>query len=179
MATANEPTLEDRIQALPQEMKDMILDFTVAVKPDQTVVIDREHKAPWQLQVNSATRKQYAPTYFRTSKFQSDPLHFYIGTFAKWLQAQSSSHRAIITTIRYESGTSPEDWAQVAALYGWVHIYEVAITVVARNLQAEWGWDPIALLEFGLQARKSDGEIKRAWAKQKGVGEAVRELGLK
>ena len=177
MATTNDPTLDDRIQSLPQELQDIILDFTVAVKPDQTIVIKSKLKAPWQLQINSATRKQNAPIYFGTSKFQTDLklpiMHF--GTLTQWLSAQDSAHRRMITTIRYAIEHDHVAFLIFAPINGWARCYEVSFNMADSRLRALLDRDPLDVLEVNVRVKQADGEVKVVWAKRGDVRKVLAE----
>ncbi|KAK4613918.1 hypothetical protein CLAFUW4_09470 [Fulvia fulva] len=81
MATATTPqrlSLEQRIQALPQELQDVILDFTVAVKSPNVITLTETHgkkyKPPLCLQVNRKIRRESEqPYYLRAAVTSTNP----------------------------------------------------------------------------------------------------------
>ncbi|KXT12019.1 hypothetical protein AC579_4660 [Pseudocercospora musae] len=62
-------TLDERIQALAQELQDIIFDCTVAFEPG-VVLVDKECKASWQLQINRATRAKLTKANYNQSTFR-------------------------------------------------------------------------------------------------------------
>ncbi|PIA89234.1 hypothetical protein CB0940_06876 [Cercospora beticola] len=97
--------LEDHIQALPQELQDKILDFTLiaAVEGVQAVIDDTP---PWQISVNSRTRKFVAPKFYETASFvvpervviarEAPNLHL----LTQWLRKVPTLYRSEIQEIR-------------------------------------------------------------------------------
>lgn len=72
------PTLDNRVQALPQELQDSILDLTIGIHDSFcTMAIDGKYKSPLGLQISRATRAKFANHYygggyiFHTGVFQT------------------------------------------------------------------------------------------------------------
>ncbi|KAI5361182.1 hypothetical protein Slin15195_G122950 [Septoria linicola] len=64
------PTLDERIQALPQEMQDEIFSRRLALVGSADVIINDTYKPPAQLQVNQESRKEATDIYyFRPATF--------------------------------------------------------------------------------------------------------------
>ncbi|KXS99297.1 hypothetical protein AC578_6726 [Pseudocercospora eumusae] len=108
MAPLQEKTLADRIQALAQELQDMIFDRTIAIEPT-TVHITRAYKAPWQLHINRVTRNLVAENYYKGCIFvwRSGPE---VDTCRRWLKSLPVAHHAMIRKIRcqYTTRMKPE-----------------------------------------------------------------------
>lgn len=116
--------LENHIQALPQELQDMILDFTLiaAIEGVQAVVDD---PPPWQISVNSRTRKIVAPKFYGTASFvvpervviarESPHLHL----LTEWLKKVPAHYHPTIREIRIRSlePARPESIEEEVQLY--------------------------------------------------------------
>lgn len=101
------PYLSQRIQALPLELQVNIFDFTIAFDPvNRKVDMSQDYRAPWQLQINRATRKKQAPVYFGTRIFHFDS-HF---TVVRILKSMTAQHRGMIATLRQDM-----DWPELDA----------------------------------------------------------------
>lgn len=102
------PSLDDRIQALPQELQDGIVEAFLAVDSSATVKISPNYKPPMQLQVNRRLRSIFAKTYYSNSTFQFKD---HVVT-SRWLLSLEFEHRACIQNIRYilPPFMDPEDY---------------------------------------------------------------------
>ncbi|KAI5362629.1 hypothetical protein Slin14017_G063100 [Septoria linicola] len=70
--TANS-IVESRIQSLAQELQDLILDFTLlATMKNEEVLVSQDYRPPWQISVDSRTRKVVAPVYYGIAIFEID-----------------------------------------------------------------------------------------------------------
>ncbi|EME78719.1 uncharacterized protein MYCFIDRAFT_78416 [Pseudocercospora fijiensis CIRAD86] len=100
------PDLTNHIQALPQELQDMICDRVVAIKPGQKIRIDKSYNAPWQLQVHPSDREKLAPIYFGESTFVTTfhwwPPHKTNRDIVNWAQLQTKAHREMIKHVEVE-----------------------------------------------------------------------------
>lgn len=102
--------LSRRIQALPQELQDIILDYTISFQPaeDNIVRITSDYKPPLGLQVSWHTRAMFAKAYYSEFIFQaefSEYSHSYGAAFwpLDWLEKLVMSERDLIHTIRLEN----------------------------------------------------------------------------
>lgn len=89
------PTLDERIQALAQELQDIIFDYTVAIDTE-VVTIDKDWKAPWQLQINRATRAKFSKVYYSHTRFNVNTDCNSVFTMDQWLDMLEDNHRAVI-----------------------------------------------------------------------------------
>ena len=91
-------TLIDRIQSLPQELINMISEYTFTATTSQPIVVQYALKAPACLHVDRATRQKFAQDYFEHSTFNFRTRI----EFCAWLKAQSKEHQRMIKTLRYD-----------------------------------------------------------------------------
>lgn len=92
------PTLEQRIQALPQELQDNILDFTLLDPPSVVRIKAWYQKPPWQLSVNRRTRALVARHYYSFSTFQLGYGYRWERPITRaWLKSLSEQYRRVIT----------------------------------------------------------------------------------
>lgn len=105
--------LQARLQALPQELQDTILEYTCTVTPSATnsahappaidipdstagVYVDEHYRPPPQLS-SPRVRELYAKSYYSTTVFNfTSRAHL-----VKWLVALPSEHRAWLVELRY------------------------------------------------------------------------------
>ncbi|PPJ52781.1 hypothetical protein CBER1_11305 [Cercospora berteroae] len=91
------PSIDDRIQALSQELQDLILDFTLlsGVKCHNAWIIG-SYKRPWQLEVNKRTRKFLLEHYYSESMFilGDNP-----GFWRSWLRSLPTTRASMIQHI--------------------------------------------------------------------------------
>ncbi|KAF7191728.1 hypothetical protein HII31_06773 [Pseudocercospora fuligena] len=111
---ATERTIEDRIKTVPQELKDVILEFTLlaSLKPsDQNVVsITRHYKPPWQISINHVTREPICQAFYGLSIFRVNATRFpqpwlrheshEIAT--KWLSSLAPEYCSMIMELRID-----------------------------------------------------------------------------
>lgn len=89
-------TLGDCVQSLPQELQDMILDFTVAITP-ANVHIDEHYKPPVQLQINRATRSKAAATFYSDLSSRFEPVEGPSRPYMlKWIKSLSSENGSMV-----------------------------------------------------------------------------------
>ncbi|GIZ41281.1 hypothetical protein CKM354_000459200 [Cercospora kikuchii] len=91
------PSIEDRIQALSQELQDLILDFTLSsgVKCHNVWIVGN-YKPPWQLQVNKRTRR------FLLNHYSSESLFTVVhnsGFWRSWLRSLPATTLSMIQHI--------------------------------------------------------------------------------
>lgn len=117
---------DSRIRALPQELQDIILDYTIFSQPslNNIIPITRQYKPPLGLQVNRHTRARFAKAYYGGSIFHvGSPKHPRMRLYRKrdrdaadwicqiWLATLHESDRKLIHTIRLdEMELPPSEW---------------------------------------------------------------------
>lgn len=71
-------SLDKKIQALPQELQDLILDFKIAVNPNDegVILVTEDYKPPVGLQLNRKIRASFAAKYYSGAIFQLAYLPF-------------------------------------------------------------------------------------------------------
>lgn len=107
--------LQTKLHALPQELQDIILQYTCTVTPsarnsahvpplvdipDSTtgVHVDKHYRPPAQLSI-PRVRELYAKSYYSTTVFNfTSRAHL-----VKWVLALPPAHRAYLTELRYEA----------------------------------------------------------------------------
>ncbi|KAK4618052.1 hypothetical protein CLAFUW4_11949 [Fulvia fulva] len=69
--TSTMATLDSRIASLPQELQDIILDFTLSATNPLTgrAEIAHDHRPPLSLQINRTLRSKFAAHYYSTTIF--------------------------------------------------------------------------------------------------------------
>lgn len=65
-------SFHDLLYSLPQELFDKVHEHVFAEAPEKLVVIDKDYKPPSLLQVNRATRAEFAKSYYAYSVFVLD-----------------------------------------------------------------------------------------------------------
>ena len=125
--------LVGRIQALPQELQDVILDYALSLDDDEdiAVAIDDDYRFPWQIQINSRTRKKVTQAYYTRSTFLLPPLVLvarpsvdehrdWLHLLGIWLRAVPRERRKLINSIRIPlSGfrARPEDIRELSKAF--------------------------------------------------------------
>lgn len=110
-------SLDDRMQALPQELQDMIFECTLtthATTPS-TVVLTPAHRPPRELQINRKTRAAFASTYYSTTTFRvqlnsvprlrvrlQEPRTDAPHTMACFLSSLPTEHLRLLQRVEYE-----------------------------------------------------------------------------
>lgn len=127
------PTLGSRIQGLPQELQDMVLEFTLLVAvprehelilgpktnsslsplklvgvkshtPTSVVFVDpHNYKPPLCLQLSRKTREKFAKQYYSSTTFYVRDNQKFLGICSRWLRSLTRQHRDWITEIFYSS----------------------------------------------------------------------------
>lgn len=91
--------LIDRIQSLPQELFDLIHDYTFTVLTSTPVIIDKSFKLPSNLQVSHGTRGDLARGFFLNSTF----LFYDTAELLAWTKALTVEHQRLVMTLRYDA----------------------------------------------------------------------------
>ncbi|CAK1358008.1 hypothetical protein CB0940_07334 [Cercospora beticola] len=120
--------LDHRIQALPQELQDEILDLTVAIKPT-TVVIDKSYKPPWQLAIDQALRRKVAQDYYSSTIFVVEDGRAKPPLLRSWLTSLPADHTHLVSEIRLHWKNDPTDWS-----------YAASNEVSFAKLRIWWSW---------------------------------------
>ncbi|KAK4494925.1 hypothetical protein PRZ48_014281 [Zasmidium cellare] len=104
---ADDEDLDRRIQALPQELQDEILDHVLFIEPGEVTINTASYKPPWQLRINRATRKKVAAHYYMTFTFKIRDKELGPWSLAVlWLRSLTGDHQGMVSDIRgdYRSG---------------------------------------------------------------------------
>ncbi|KAK4613528.1 hypothetical protein CLAFUW4_09319 [Fulvia fulva] len=106
--TSSTPTfsLEDRIQALPQELQDEILEQTIAIEPDTAIILSPSYRPPLGLHLNRKIRHKFASTYYSTTAFRAQISHIsQLPTLNNFLSSLPAHHMQHLTKVEYEDCT--------------------------------------------------------------------------
>ncbi|KJX92527.1 hypothetical protein TI39_contig5842g00023 [Zymoseptoria brevis] len=107
----DDPT--EHIQALPQELQDMVFDWTMRATIDtpdsahgKVVTIDADYKPPLALQINRKQRDISASEYYANTVFfiKGNDMHKCVN----WLVTLASQHVRAINTIKYADAISTD-----------------------------------------------------------------------
>ena len=95
------PSIEDRIQALPQELQDVILDVTIGLyDPPRTVELDAHYKSPLGLQVNRATRASFVKHYYQGGFMFHSGIRNVVEDFHNlWFSSLPAANRDMLQTV--------------------------------------------------------------------------------
>ena len=104
--------LSQRVQDLPPELFNMVLDYTTLTMDDE-VVIAKDMKIPVGLHINRAVRAAIAEKFYRNTIFVL-PTSSRPSDLRKWLESMSANHLRAIRTIRLE-----RRYAFTAATLDW------------------------------------------------------------
>ncbi|GIZ41803.1 hypothetical protein CKM354_000509600 [Cercospora kikuchii] len=113
------PSLEHLLQALPQELQDMILGFTIITSPSIVRIETERYQPPPLLQINRATRATAAESYYSQTVFACTHEFHNNVEFIRWLRSIPARHRALINRIlippvlafpRHAIATTFEHW---------------------------------------------------------------------
>ncbi|KAI5362817.1 hypothetical protein Slin15195_G101980 [Septoria linicola] len=102
---AASPTLDDRIQDLPQELQDIILEFTLE-SPSATVLLTKDYKPPGPLAISRKTRAKAATSYYNNSAFlfektsRTYDVGVLISSIVAWVKSLSREHRSWVKEVR-------------------------------------------------------------------------------
>lgn len=128
--------LSQRIQGLPQELRDHVLFYTLLVEPNSVIIIDRDYRPPWQLSVNRASRRNIAPAYYHSSIFQLAlrlDLHTHTSV-TEWLMSLAPDHRVSVRRLRFHV-----DWHRLEEHLG-IQRSSCSNLVVAQVVLKRW-WE--------------------------------------
>lgn len=107
MSTARDVALDvPRLQALPVELQDMILDLLLNELPSNTtVIINNKYCSPWQLSIDRGIRGKVAQNYYGNNNFtwKTDDEKVLI----RWLESLEPLHISLIKELRLPPLRSP------------------------------------------------------------------------
>ena len=123
--------LEQRIQQLPQELQDQILDavLSLATANAKTVLITAAYRPPWQISVDRRTRKKQARDYYANSVFQST-LHDWMS----WIKSIPVQYQSLVKEIRVRVA-----WHPWQAAWSWRSGSSNLRCQIVRNLLIDQG----------------------------------------
>ncbi|KAF7187446.1 hypothetical protein HII31_11186 [Pseudocercospora fuligena] len=147
--------LEERIQALPRELQDMILAFTIAVPTGEIIDISFEYEIPIGLQINRKLRNRNLRQYFGTNSFLWHSENSYL--FHDWLKQLPSEHLNLIETILIRTSYFPRLVEDYLMLLNMCHE-----TLVSRY-GATFG---IGILKVAYMHVEKDGKEEVRWISQ-------------
>lgn len=97
--------LNKRINALPQELIDMISDEVFTADSDQVYEIATDYKPPSTLQVSRSTRQKFAQSYYGNG---SSFLFQQPATAQTWALSIPAAHRNLICQLKSVVGQDPQ-----------------------------------------------------------------------
>ncbi|EME78669.1 uncharacterized protein MYCFIDRAFT_209035 [Pseudocercospora fijiensis CIRAD86] len=104
MATSADTDLDERIQILPQELQDIIFDFTLSPNSDRVIAVTSNYRAPSQLQISRKSRDVAAARYyssnaftFTTGKNTRQEVFYFI---QKWVASLPRLHASMLRELR-------------------------------------------------------------------------------
>lgn len=121
--------LEERIEALPGELQDMILTLTTAVPTGETIDVSVEHEVPIGLQINRKLRHANQRQYFGTNSFLWHGEN--CKRFLDWLEQLPSEHLDLMETILIRTSSYPrlaEDYLMLLNMCHKTLVSRYAIT---------------------------------------------------
>ncbi|KAK4614091.1 hypothetical protein CLAFUW4_09328 [Fulvia fulva] len=97
---ANKLTTSERVQALPQDLQDLIYEHTISHEPTRTITITKDYRPPLQLQLHHKLRQDFATRYYsganiRVTGFQSKIM-------PKFLDSLPPGHLSLLRGIEYD-----------------------------------------------------------------------------
>ncbi|CZT24170.1 uncharacterized protein RCC_09887 [Ramularia collo-cygni] len=144
VVAASNPTIEMRIQALAQELQDMIFHFAFIAPLEglTNITISESYKTPVALQLDRNTRTSLAKKYYNNAVFHTNDFGDSIWIFKEWYSFLSRAHKLEIRNIACTQVKEPfvpsitEDYIRklrsgrrydisIEGLYGWLHIAPV------------------------------------------------------
>ncbi|KXS95453.1 hypothetical protein AC578_4727 [Pseudocercospora eumusae] len=162
VAMSSAPTLEERIQTLAQELQDMIFDFTVSFDPG-VITIDDKWKAPWQLQINRATRAKISKTYYGRFSFRISSRCDSVVMFGRWLDMLGKSERALITNLRVDSDWDEYVWSMGLQLNLHQSSARHSLLFVRQYVEAAGLPLQEEAVKGNVLVNAKDGELREVW----------------
>ena len=111
--------LSRRIQNLPQELYDKILDYTVSVDDISEIEICRSYKPPAQLRINRVIRDREAANYYANTKFTCNAwtLDQCAQMLGEWLRSIPVKHVCMIQNVGIATPGKQVDKLSAASSY--------------------------------------------------------------
>ena len=149
--------LNSLIEALPQELKDVIFDFAFPpIDEAQTILIEATYRPPLQLSLTPALRSASTDPYFTTSTFTfSNPS---LGT--SWLASLPKDHLELLKHIEYDPLLPATVPGQGGLEFMPICAERIKLTMLKRSIaQAMGGWRPTeAALKVRMRFQTEGGE---------------------
>lgn len=159
---AETPTLTQRVQALPPEIFNKILDFTFT--PDSTIYVDKEYRPPATLQVSQAAREKVLKQFFTDGRI------FYVSrpVLPMWLQSirvHTNQRTHGYTRSQMRSHESTPGNLRGTPIQCEIRITKLLFRTNSRTIHQllrslERAWDDIIASERPGRGLKKDGEFR-------------------
>lgn len=91
-------SLADRVQSLPAELVDKIIDLVFTPDLTSTITLTKDHKPPHLLHVNRSTRASFAEAYYSNTPVEM-PKEEYRLRLGSFLRSLPPAHRLFINKI--------------------------------------------------------------------------------
>ncbi|USW57068.1 hypothetical protein Slin15195_G103870 [Septoria linicola] len=171
-------SLEDRIQSLPQELQDLILEAAfMSFSSDTIVHVTRDYTLPAALQINKATRAKVAAAYYSSQKFDCSTLSLFedFSSWLRWLASLDASHLPHLSHVRVlkpgmckcgESECSLSAFGRLKTvleedeLRAGLDVFRLRFRHPDRQQRQTWAWTTLA--EF--KAFTDGKEVKLDWS---------------
>lgn len=145
------------IEALPQELKDIIFDFAFPpIDEAQTIFIDSTYLPPLQLSLTPTLRLASEKSFFTTSTFTfSDHV---LGS--EWLSSLPKHHLNLLKHIEYDPLLPATVPGQGGLEFMPICAEQIKLTMLKRAiLQTTGGWQPAeAVLKVRMRFQTGNGE---------------------
>lgn len=180
-AMASDIDIEDRIRRLPQELQDLILDFTL-IPSARTVNINESYRPPWQLRINRRSREIVAMTYYRDTTFIIDsqkgqqPAYpqYRVSVLQCWLSSLRRKDRRLISHIHaifdqdsyinlYKPYRGRDSWLNLAAHEAgdWLQLaQELRVSYPSAIVSAIFGYKTVEGTSEELQFNHEEEAMK-------------------
>ncbi|PPJ57544.1 hypothetical protein CBER1_06249 [Cercospora berteroae] len=179
-------SLENLLQALPQELQDMILRFTIITSPSIVHIETKSYRPPPVLQINRATRAIAAEYYYSQTVFACIHESHDNIKFIRWLRSIPAQHRALINRIRILPVLAFPRHAIATTFENW---QIVRLSETQAELAQMWCIIAYAGLESGMKSlkvilladcplREEHGVIQTELLSRTEIKSKLRELGM-
>ncbi|KAK4618206.1 hypothetical protein CLAFUW4_12074 [Fulvia fulva] len=169
MAATPMDELRGRIQGLPQELYDMIRDFTLTLDTSENgnITINRDYKPPVQLQIDSATRNKIAQEYYANTTFTFFKLHDGEALCIKWLDSLSPEARTSLREVRLEAPQPKRLSVYDGQPEG--QLYLLLLSLTQHNMYMSGQSKTVArallqkILHTNIQRERRNGQLEVMW----------------
>ncbi|KAK4494797.1 hypothetical protein PRZ48_014153 [Zasmidium cellare] len=96
-------TFDQRVQNLPTELFDEIFALVFTLDEEPSTTLTKDYKPPARLQVDRASRADFATTYYSNTIFDLPPARHDDETFGRFLKSLPAAHRVLIRNIHTTS----------------------------------------------------------------------------